>query len=506
MAKQYVLGLDIGTTSTKAVLFTRDGTVVCEQESFYSMYHQKPGWAEQDPQEIEAALLHAIKLVVHNSKVSVKDWLGVGFSAAMHSLLCLDEKGSVLSPVLIWADLRSEMQAAKVREQQTDIYKRTGTPIHPMSPLVKLIWMKEKEYEPYKQAAYFVSMKEYLCWKWFGEKLVDYATASASGLFDIRTFTWDKETLQLAGVSEEQLFAPVEPTTVLSCMKPDISKQLGLPPSLPFVIGATDGPLANLGIGSVDETSTAITIGTSGAIRQFRNSPTLSENQRSFCYAFTKNRWITGGPTNNGAVVIDWLKSEIIADKTRSVEAYIKLAEGVSPGANGLLFLPFLLGERAPYWDATARASFIGLTHHHKQGHLVRACLEGVILNMYTIATSVFKEGTKANKIYASGGFARSSLWLQILADVFEQTVVVPTTHQSSAWGAAWIALYSLGEVSSIEGIHSSISFEKEVFPMKEHALFYKQLYLVFANLYEQLHGTFQQLRLLEQHTFNLKE
>ncbi|MFV8830322.1 gluconokinase [Alkalihalobacterium sp. APHAB7] len=490
----YVIGLDIGTTSAKAVLFTKEeGTVKAESEVTYNVYHPQPSWVEQDPDEIETAAKKALKTIVEAGVTSTDHILVVGISSAMHSLICMDEHGNALSPSITWADGRSVQQAEAIKSTSgLDIYMKTGTPIHPMSPLMKLIWMKETNYAPYHKASKFISIKEYLIKKWFNQYIVDYSIASATGMFNVHTFEWDEQALAMTGIQKDQLSTPVSPTHVLEGLSSKVVEETGLRLDTKFVIGASDGPLANLGIGAINSGDVAITVGTSGAIRQMASKPQTDELQEIFCYGFTRDSWIMGGPTNNGGIVLQWLK-EIVGehqvylaqkDGKSAYEQLVQLAKTVNPGANGLLFLPYLNGERAPYWDANARGSFIGLTLAHKKEHLIRAGMEGVIFSLLTVSEALERLAGPAKNIFASGGFARSPLWLQILTDVFGQEVHVPKSHQSSAWGAAWTGLVGVGEEKSLTDIKEFIPMETSYLPSEENHKIYQTLYHTFKNLY----------------------
>ncbi|GAE28162.1 gluconokinase [Halalkalibacter wakoensis JCM 9140] len=401
------------------------------------------------------------------------------------------------------ADGRSVDQTNRLKETiGKDIFLQTGTPIHPMSPLTKLIWMKETGYQPYINAAKFISIKEYLLLKWFGTYIVDYAVASASGLFNIHTFQWEDTALAAAGISSDQLSKPVPSTEICQGLEVELADKLNLPQDIPFVIGSSDGPLANLGIGAINPGDVALTIGTSGAIRQMASKPETDELQEIFCYGVTENLWIMGGPTNNGGIVFQWLKDvlgekeveQALANGTSAYDLLTNHAKGVKPGAEGLLFLPFLNGERAPYWDANARGSFIGLTLSHKKEHMIRAGLEGVIFSMYSIGQALERLAGEPTQIFASGGFARSPLWLQIVADMFGQDVHVPVSHQSSAWGAAWFGLYALGEVPSLSAIKEHIPMSSTIVPNANHHALYQELYQTYSELYFSLKPHFQTL------------
>ncbi|KKI94156.1 gluconokinase [Bacillus sp. SA1-12] len=482
VSKEFVIGLDIGTTSVKAVVFQLNGKVVSESDLPITTYYPKRGWVEQNPAEIEQKAVQAIKEAVKQVNEETSKFLAIGISSAMHSLICVDEDGEPLSQALIWSDGRSSEQAKKLMQTNGfEIYSKTGLPIHPMSPLSKLLWMKETEYEPYIKATYFLSIKEFILLKWFDQRVIDYSMAAATGLFNAQTLQWDDEIITLAGIKKAQLSNIVPPTELLTGLKQDVAENMGLPNELPFVIGAADGQLANLGIGAISPGEVAITAGTSGAIRQFTRGFQLTDKHETFCYTFTEDFSIIGGPTNNGGIALQWLK-ELLNDQG-SFDEFTATAERVAPGAEGILFLPYINGERAPLWNQEAKGNFYGMTITHKKEHFVRAVLEGITFNLYQIGKALEELAGKPEKIYVNGGLSRSPLWLQMLADMFGKEVYISESHHSAAWGAAWTGLVAIGKADSFEEIKRNIPMGEPVRPnMKNHEN-YTALYLKYENL-----------------------
>jgi len=504
VTKDYVIGLDIGTTSAKSVIFQKNGVVVSENEQSYPVFHSHPSWAEQDPLVIERSAIQAIKQSLQNKGIKGEQISSVGLSSAMHSLICVDEQNNPLSPSITWADGRSDKQAVMLKGSSlgTEIYLQSGTPIHPMSPLLKLIWMQETNYKPFLQATKFLSIKEFLTSRWFGVDAVDYSVASATGLFDIKNKKWNEQALSLAGIHSDQLSKPVPPTFIFQGIDQVVAKEMGVPVDLPFAAGGSDGPLANLGIGAINPGETAITIGTSGAIRQMADQPLTDEKQEAFCYSFTDDLWVLGGPTNNGGIVLQWLKDvfgqkEVDEALKHGGDAYsilLRSAEDVVPGAAGLLFLPYLNGERAPHWDAKARGAYVGLSIDHRKEHMTRAGLEGVLFSLLNVSEALNRLAGKTSTLYASGGFARSPFWVQMLADIFGQDVHLPQSYQSSAWGAAWISLLAIGEVKDLPSIKQHIPMKDVVQPNAVNEKVYRNLYPIYRNLYGALKPAFDEL------------
>lgn len=493
MSSKYVIGVDIGTTSTKSVLFSANGSVISSHGIEYPLYSPSPETAEQDPEEIFQAVLETIGKTVEKNKVHPNEILCVSFSSAMHSVIAVDNEGKPLTRCITWADNRSSNWARKIKNELNGhtIYLRTGTPIHPMSPLSKLTWLKNEHEDVFKRTHKFISIKEYIFYKFFKKYVVDYSIASATGMFNLELLNWDEEALHVAGVSAEQLSAPVSTTYSLTGLDEVYAREMNLLPSTPFVVGASDGVLSNLGVNAIEPGSVAVTIGTSGAIRTVTDRPVTDPKGRIFCYALTKNHWVIGGPINNGGMIFRWVRDQLGSAEIEEAkrvgkdpyEVLTELAGKIKPGSDGLLFHPYLAGERAPLWDPNARGSFFGLGLHHKKAHLIRAVLEGVIFNLYTVLLALEELIGEPKKIYATGGFARSELWRQMMADIFDKEVYVPESFESSCLGAAILGLYSLGEVDTLEVVSEMIGATHFHKPNQENVKVYKELAPIFIRL-----------------------
>lgn len=477
-----VIGVDIGTTSTKAVLFDCDGGFIFQAEEKITTLYPKQDWAEQEPEEIERKTKQVLKQVLEQVVSRNEKLIAVGLATAMHSLICVDEKKQALSNAIIWSDSRSSQQAAELNaDEGKELYFKTGTPIHPMSPLLKLIWMKETGYHPYHKTSYFMTLKDYLIWKWFGERWIDEAMASSTGLYNLKKHAWDHDALQLAGIREAQLSKIVSPDTVLSDTSEQFAAEIGIGIDIPFVIGSADGQLANLGDGMILPGEVAISVGTSGAIRQFIDGTEVDPFGETFTYAFTKETSIVGGPSNNGGIVLQWLKN--LLEFEAGHQQLIALADEVKPGADGLFFLPYINGERAPFWNQDARGSFVGLKIRHKKEHLVKAVLEGICFNLYHIGESLERVAGQPKQICANGGLTQSEKWVQILADVFGKEIHLSETHHSVAWGAAWTALFGIKEVTSFAAIKEKSAPQKVVQPIPDNQEQYSQIYQKYRDL-----------------------
>lgn len=497
---EYILGIDIGTTSTKAVLFTSCGEMLDQHSVGYPLLSPQPETQEQDPEEIYQAVVQSVYIVVqrHLEKTrseATTSLIGLSFSAAMHSLIAVNSEGEALTNSITWADRRSAAWVSKIRQQCNayDLYARTGTPLHPMSPLVKIVWLRHEQPDLFQRVAKFISIKEYVIYKWFEQYVVDYSIANATGLFNMNNLDWDLEALTLAGITPDQLSKIVPTTHILTAMTTAAATAMGLPTDIPVVVGSSDGVLANLGVGAITPDTMAITVGTSGAVRAVVNHPQTDEKERLFCYALSKDRWVVGGATNNGGIVLRWVR-EHLADAEANTATLLKrdpydilteIAATVPAGSDGLIFHPYLAGERSPLWDANARGSLFGLSLNHTKAHLIRSVLEGIVYNLYVISLALQESTGVAKSIQATGGFARSSLWRQTLADVFNRTVIFPESYQGSSFGAAVLGLYALGRIPTLDRVSGMIGKAHHHEPIAKNVERYQAILPLYRQLLE---------------------
>lgn len=512
MNNNYFIGVDIGTTSTKAIVFATTGQVKGTGEYAYPLMVPHPTWAEQNPDTILEATLMALRDAVQQSEVAPSQVAAVSFSGAMHSLMAIDAEGKPLHPAIIWADNRSVAQTAQLKQSDLghQIYQNTGTPIHPMSPLPKLMWLQAEAADIFQRAVRFISIKEYVLFHLTGRFVVDYSIASATGLFNLHQLQWDETALTVAGIRPERLSELVPTTQVIRGIRPEYATVIGLSPDTPIVIGANDGVLANLGVGAIAPQQIAVTIGTSGAVRAVIPKPMTDEFERTFCYALTEHHWVIGGPSNNGGIVLRWLRDnfcqlEIAQAKQQRVDPYslmLEAASHVSPGAEGLICLPFLSGERAPYWNPDARGVFFGIGLHHQKAHFIRAVMEGILFAVYSISLALRDLAGTPNDIRASGGFARSAFWRQMMADVFGAEVLVPRVYEGSAFGAAALGMYAMQAISQLEDIKKLIQIDDRHIPDLQVFDTYQQLFSVYQRLYAGIVGEFATLSAFQRSDF----
>lgn len=503
MRQQYVIGVDMGTTSTKAVLFEPNGKALDVAYTAYPLIKETPDMAEQDLEVLFEAVLLSIGNLMDKTACHAEDILCVSFSSAMHSLIAMDQRNQPLTRSITWADNRSAKWADQLKETNgLEIYHRTGTPIHPMSPLAKIIWLREEHPAIFNKTAKFIGIKEYIFYQLFGEYIVDYSIASSTGLFNIHEFKWDKLALETVGIDESQLSSLAAPTSRLTGMPAKYAEQMKLLRDTPFVLGGNDGCLSNLGVGAVEPGVAAVTIGTSGAVRMVTDRPVTDPQGRTFCYVLDEEHWVIGGAVNNGGVILEWashqyfqMEQQMASKKEQTAyDCLMDQIAAVPAGSKGLFFHPYLNGERAPLWDAEARGSFFGINTMHRPEHFLRAVLEGICFNLYDVLHDLIELAGKPKKIMATGGFSRSEVWRQMLTDVFNQELTLPESFESSCLGAAVFGLKSMGVIQELsegtamtgsEHCHTPQAAEGEIYETMFPV--YRQLSQTFSSSYHQV-------------------
>ncbi len=470
-----MLGIDVGTTSVKVLAADIEGKNICAEDASYSLNQPQDGYREQNPREILEAVHQTVKAVLEQLNEPIA---GVSFSTAMHSLLAVDEDGNPITPMLTWADTRSQKYAEELRDTDLgkSIYQKGGAPIHAMLPLCKIAWLRDHQSAIFKQAHKFLSFKEWLLYQWVGEYVIDYSMATATGLFNQETLGWNNNALGFAGINAQQLSKPVPTTYVLHGLNKKIVEATNLPIDIPIVLGASDGCLANLYASGMNPKEATLSLGTSGAIRLISQNVSPDEQMRIFNYLLTEEHHVLGGPTNNGGIILNWLHENLYHGKYSYEEVLTKAAQ-VEPGADKLVCLPYFHGERAPFWNERIQGGYFGVDPDHTVDYFARAALEGVVYNMYSIGQGLEDAAGNFDAIWADGGVTRSDFMVQLIADVFGKPVYVAESHHGVAEGAIMLGSYALGLVNSLENVVKNTKKEKEFGPNPEHQKVYQEQY-----------------------------
>lgn len=486
------MGVDIGTSSTKAVLFNERGEVICREATHYELVTDETGKAEESPTEIFEAVITSIQGVMKN--IDKTELRGISFSSAMHSLIMVGSDGELLTECITWADGRSSEALENIKRDNYlfQLYEATGTPIHPMSPFAKICWLKEDEAQLFHRAEKFVDIKSYILNRLFDVWVMDESLASGTGLYNILEHDWEFEAMEIVKLTPDYLPKVVPETYQLHGVKKEYAELMGIPENLPFIVGGSDGALANIGIQATGRNDVTITVGTSGAVRKLTNEFQVDSRGRTFCYGAGDGYFIAGGAVNNGGKVVEWglqqfgSESEIM---NRDFTSFIAHIDEVAPGASGLLFQPYLLGERAPFWTNDIRGGFVGLTINHSKAHFVRAILEGIAFNLAEVYEAV---AAPDDIIYVTGGISGHEAWCRLLADILNREVRVPHTIEGSSLGAAIIGMRSLGILKTLN-LEQTLPI-KAVYHPSENTKKYAELRPIFKQVTTQLMASYSML------------
>ncbi|WP_299520752.1 gluconokinase [uncultured Serinicoccus sp.] len=445
---QVVIGLDVGTTSVKCLALPvrpgrRAGVLASRPTGTTS---PRPGWQVQDPAQLLHACDEALTECVARSRGTV---VAVGVSTAMHGLVGLDADGSPLTDLLTWGDTRASAHAAQLHRdgRAATFHQVSGTPVHAMSPLVKLAWWRDNDPELHEHVATWTDLKGLVLRHLTGRDVIDRSSAGGTGLLDRHQDTWNPTALAVAGVGRSQLPDIVEPEAALR-LTSTAAARTGLPPTSKVVAGASDGPSGNLGTGAVAPGVAGLSLGTSGALRVVVRGRPTDLPSGLFCYLLARDRWVIGGAISNGGNALSWLTRTLLSGAPET--DLLNLAGELPPGADGLSVVPYLTGERAPLWDPALPGMILGLRAHHGPAHLVRATFEGVALQLAAVLAQVIQVAP-VEHVVLTGGALRHGWQLQCLAAALERPVVLGRGTDGSALGAAAYALHSSGHAPGLD-------------------------------------------------------
>ncbi len=493
LSEGYVISIDLGTSSVRACLVNRSLKMLFQSQRPVSLETDRYGKAVQDAENIIDAGLNCIAEVLDWAEKHSISPDAVSFSNAVASLVCLDEQYHPLEPALTYIDSRAHEEAdSLLREYGSQFFRTTATPMHASYWLPKFVWLKNKQ--TFTDTRFYCTIKDLFIYRLTGQFVTDYSNAVATGLCNVTTGDWDERLLNIAGINKDQL-PEIKPTTSVLDFNPSVEMpELTQVSTIKIVLGANDGVLSSLGAGAFKPGQVTSMIGSSGACRIAASSPLITgESLMTWSYPLDEGIWIRGGAMNNGGLVTQWLVENFSTVRTDDDEAYDDLfaaAELVEPGSKGLIFLPYLFGERAPIYDERARGVFFGLTSSHHRGHFARAGLEGILFAMYSIFEIIKPEDVEL-EVIATGGYLRSALMLQIQSDIFGVPIKTPSSFEGSSIGAAALGLKALGIIDSFDEIESDLLLEKTYLPDLVNHRHYQQEFIQFKQLYASLKPMF---------------
>ena len=497
----YFLGIDIGTGGTRALIMDASGRVISSgTEEHVPFASPHPGWAEQDPRDWWRACCVAVKKALHKSSVPGDEIACVGFSGQMHGAVLLDADGEVVRPALIWCDQRTEKQSRDLAEKFTTekIIQLTCNPPLTNFTLTKILWVRENQPQLWARVRHIMLPKDYVRYRLTGDRAIDQADASGTLLLDVANRKWSEEILSGTGIDKSLLPALYESPDVCGKLSAEGAAATGLQIGTPVVAGAGDQAAGAVGMGIVRAGVVSATIGTSGVVFAATDRPALDPRGRlhTFCHAIP-GRWHVMGVTQAAGLSLRWFRdtfgvapSSPINSMRDPYEFLSDEAANAPPGAGGLLWAPYLMGERTPHLDPNARGALVGITPAHHRGHIIRAILEGVAFSLKD-SFSIFEEmKVPVTQIRLGGGGARSPLWRQIQADVYAHEVELVAAEEGAAYGAAILAAVGAKHFASVDqACDAVIQVAQKVPPHPANSALLQKNYATFRRLYPALHS-----------------
>jgi xylulokinase len=473
---QSLLGIDVGTGGTRALVVDQDGRVIASAtEEHQPFASPQIGWAEQHPEDWWRAASLAVRKALAAANLGSAPIACVGFSGQMHGAVLLDAAGEVVRPALIWCDVRTEKQCSDLNQQigPERIIQLTCNPALPNFTLTKLLWVREQEPDNWARVRSVMLPKDYVRFRLTGERATDVADASGTLMLDVARRRWSSEILSATGIDPALLPSLHESPAVCAKISAAGAEATGLAAGTPVVAGAGDQAAGATGMGIVQPGSVSATIGTSGVVFAATDRPALDPKGRlhTFCHA-VPGRWHVMGVTQAAGLSLRWLRDQLLpASAQNGADPYDLLtaeAATAPAGSDGLLWTPYLMGERTPHLDGSARAALIGLTASHTRAHIVRAVLEGVAFSLKD-TFSIFEDmNVPVKSIRLGGGGARSPLWRQIQADVYGHDVEIVEAEEGAAYGAAILAGVGAGVWPSVDTACQSVVRVRERVPWNE--------------------------------------
>ncbi len=501
-----MIGVDIGTSGTKTVLFDIGGDIVASSTEEYPMYQPKIGWAEQDPAHWWKAVCASVSKAIEKSGIDPADIKGVGLSGQMHGLVMLDDENKVIRNSIIWCDQRSGKECAEItrRVGEQRLLEITANPALTGFTASKLLWVRNNEPENYKKIKKVMLPKDYIRFMLTGEFATEVSDASGMQFLDIRNRCWSEEVLEKLEIDEKWLCKVYESCEATGRVTAGAAGLTGLPEGTVVAGGAGDQAAGAVGNGIVKKGVVSSTIGTSGVVFVHMDKMEVDMKGRvhTFCHA-VPDCWHVMGVTQGAGLSLKWFRDNFCIEEKRTgelmgVDPYVLMdreAKTIEAGSNGILYLPYLMGERTPHLDPDARGVFFGLSAAHTKAHMIRAVMEGVVYSLRDCLGIIREMGIEETEVRASGGGGRSRLWRQMQADMFKTPIRTVKSSEGPALGAAILAGVAAGVYKDVQSACEDIvKVKDEIEPDSDTGAAYDGYYEIFKNLYIDLKKEYKNL------------
>jgi xylulokinase len=485
---KYVIGVDLGTSAVKLLLVNQNGEVVQEVSKDYPLIHEKTGYSEQDPKAWVDQTVSGLSDLLQCFKGDPEEIDGISFSGQMHGLVLLDDNHEVLRNAILWNDTRTTAQCQRIYEMvgEEKLLSITKNPSLEGFTLPKLMWVKEHEPELYAKAKTFVLPKDYLRFKLTGELHMEYSDAAGTLLLDISAKKWSQEICELTGIDRTLCPTLVASHDQVGTISVEVAEATGMSPSTKVFAGGADNACGAIGSGILEEGKTLCSIGTSGVVLSYESSDDKDfQGKVHYFNHGVPGAFYTMGVTLAAGYSLSWFKNVFAKDE--SFEDLVSEVGTVPPGSNGLLFTPYVAGERTPHADAVIRASFIGMDSSHERKDFVRAVMEGITFSLNESLAIFSENGKKIDTIVSTGGGTKNDDWLQMQADIFNARIVKLSSEQGPGMGAAMLAAYGCGWFDSLqECADMFLQIDKEFVPEEGRVETYKELFHLYQEVYGQ--------------------
>ncbi len=490
-----LLGIDVGTGGTRAVLIASHGHVICSATAEHAaMSSPQIGWAEQSPEDWWRASCQAVKECLAKNPASAREVSAIGLTGQMHGLVLLDEQDRVVRPAILWCDQRTEEECREITKQvgAARLIELTANPALTGFTLPKIWWVKRHEPKLWERVRSLMLPKDYVRFRLTGARVIDVADASGTLMFDVVNRRWSQPMLEISRINEACLPKVFESQEISGHLHEEGARSTGLRPGIPVVAGAGDQAAGAVGMGIVKPGAVSATIGTSGVVFAATSVPVLEPRGRihTFCHAIP-NRWHVMGVTQGAGLSLRWFRDQFGAGPNDGRDPYERMTEEAAktpPGADGLLWAPYLMGERTPHLDPNARGALVGIAAQHTRAHIIRAILEGVAFSLRDSLTLLQEIGVPIESIRLGGGGARSPLWQQIQADIYGIPVELIEAEEGAAYGAALLAGVGTRNWPSVEAAcESAVRVAKRVPPNPKTVAKMDLQYAEYRKLYPAL-------------------
>ncbi len=504
---RYVLGIDLGTSATKTVLFDELGRIISSSSMEYDMQQPHNGWAEQNPEDWYNAAIITIKKVVSESNVNPDDIISMGISGQMHGLVMLDENHDVIRPSILWCDQRTGKECIELTDKlgHETLISVTANPALTGFTASKILWVKNNEPENFERCRHILLPKDYLRFRLTGDFATEVSDASGMQILDVPNRKWSQIMIDALGIKEDYLAKVYESPEITGYINNDTAAKTGLSTNTSVVGGAGDNAAAAVGMGVVEDGKAFTTIGTSGVVFAHTDKPVIDPKGRvhTFCCA-VPNAWHVMGVTQGAGLSMQWFKNnfcgeESVRAETENTHVYNltdNMASEIKIGCDKLIYLPYLMGERTPHLDPDCRGVFFGLSAMHTKSHFIRAILEGVTFSLYDCLLVLKEMNINPETMLLCGGGAKSKLWKSMICDTFNIPVATSETSEAPALGVAILAAVGAGIYKTVpDACKAMVRNESDKqYPIEENTKIYHLYHSVYSSLYKSLEYSFKSL------------